>query len=141
MLRVLIVDDCPDTAGSLRVLTRLWGHDARTAADGVSALTEAAAFQPHVVLLDLGLARMDGFEVARRLREMSGVQGVLLVALTGHGREQDRARAASAGFNYFLLKPFNLDQLERVLRSRAASIDSSSSIPSGTTWGTSDSPT
>jgi DNA-binding response OmpR family regulator len=126
MLRVLIVDDCPDTAGSLRVLTKLWGHDARTAADGERAIAEAISFQPHVVLLDLGLPRLDGCEVARRLRETPGLEGVMLVALTGHGREEDRARAAHAGFDYFLLKPFNLDQLERLLKTRAGSLSKES---------------
>ena len=126
MLRVLIVDDCPDTAGSLRVLVRLWGHDARTAGDGERALAEAAVFLPHVILLDIGLPRLDGCEVARRLRATPSLDRALLVALTGYGREQDRLRAAQAGFNYFLLKPFNLDQLEHLLQARAESLVSES---------------
>jgi CheY-like chemotaxis protein len=120
MLRVLIVDDCPDTAGSLGVLTRIWGHEARTATDGSQAIREAVLFHPDIVLLDLGMPQPNGFEVARQLRKVPGLERVMLVALTGHGRPQDRDHASQAGFDYFMLKPFKVDQLEQLLKARAA---------------------
>jgi CheY-like chemotaxis protein len=75
-----------------------------------------------VVLLDLGLPRLDGYEVARRMRMVPGLETAMLVAVTGHGRAEDRARAGEAGFDYFMLKPFDPDQLERLLSARAASL-------------------
>jgi two-component system, sensor histidine kinase len=122
MLRVLIVDDCPDTTRSLSVLTRLWGHEARVAHDGARALEEARGFRPDVVLLDIGMPRLDGLEAARQLRQTPGMEGVMLVAVTGHGREEDRHRASQAGFDYFLLKPFSLESLEHLLTARARSL-------------------
>src|SRR5436190_852744 len=91
-LRILVVDDCEDFVSSLCHLLRLWGHEARAATDGPEALVAAAVFQPEVVLLDLGLPRMDGYAVARRLREVPGLAGVRLAALTGFGADEDRAR-------------------------------------------------
>jgi CheY-like chemotaxis protein len=104
-LRVLVVDDCPDTRQSLCVLLDLWGHEVRAAADGPAALAEASAFGPEVVLLDIGLPGLDGYEVARRLRRQPGTARALLVAVTGYGQEQDVARARQAGFDHHLVKP------------------------------------
>jgi CheY-like chemotaxis protein len=114
-LRVLVVDDCPDTRGSLCLLLDLWGHKARTAADGPSALAEAFAFHPEVVLLDIGLPQMDGYEVARELRRLPGTRHALLVATTGFGQGQDVTRAREAGFDHHLLKPFDPDVLQALL--------------------------
>ena len=113
--RVLIVDDNRDAADSLAVLLKLAGHEVRVAYDGPSALAEAPNFRPDVVLLDIGLPRMDGCEVARRLRQQPGMENVLLVALTGFGQEQDRRRSHEAGFNAHCVKPVDFEVLQAVL--------------------------
>jgi CheY-like chemotaxis protein len=117
-LRILVVDDNADAADSLALLLGLLGHAVRTAYDGPATLEVAQAFLPQVVLLDLGLPRMDGYEVARRLRHESGLGEVVLVATTGFGREADRHRCQQAGFDHFLLKPFDLDALVPLLAAR-----------------------
>src|SRR5438874_945707 len=104
--QVLVVDDCPDTRATLRILLGLWGHEAREAADGASALAQAASFLPDVVLLDVGLAGEDGCEVARRLRELPGLGHARLVAMTGFGRPGEVERFLRSGFDDHLLKPF-----------------------------------
>jgi CheY-like chemotaxis protein len=89
-----------------------------TAHDGPSALEQAAAFAPDVVLLDIGLPGFDGYEVARRLRELPELRKTLIVALTGFGQESDRERALHAGFDEHLVKPVDLDVVQAVLRRR-----------------------
>jgi CheY-like chemotaxis protein len=113
-LRILVVDDLRDAADSLALLLGLMGHAARAAYDGPTALRVACGFKPDVVLLDLCLPGMDGYEVARRLREETG-QDALLVAATGLGREEDHRRSREAGFDRLLLKPLDLDELARLL--------------------------
>jgi signal transduction histidine kinase/ActR/RegA family two-component response regulator len=113
--RVLLVDDNADASASLALVLRLRGHEVATAADGPEALQLAHSFRPEVVLLDLGLPGMDGCEVARRLRGTAETAGVHLVALTGHGQEEDRRRAREAGCAAHLVKPTDLDEIERVL--------------------------
>jgi CheY-like chemotaxis protein len=113
-LRVLAVDDSADTASSLAMLLRLWGHEARTARDGPAALAAAAEFAPEVALLDLGLPRMDGYELGRRLRELPGLGRLLLVALTGYADAEYRRRSAAAGFAFHLVKPPDPSELEGV---------------------------
>jgi PAS domain S-box-containing protein len=112
--RVLVVDDNVDSATSLMMLLQVMGHEAQCAHDGVEALEAAERFAPDTVLLDIGLPRLNGYEVARRLRDEGG-HHYLLVALTGWGQEEDRARAHAAGFDYHLVKPVDLDQLGRIL--------------------------
>jgi len=113
--RVLIVDDNVDAAESLAVVLRIGGHELRTAHDGPAALQAAQAFRPEVILLDIGLPMMDGYEVARRLRATPGMGNAVLVALTGYGQEEDRRQAASAGFDVHLTKPASLAALQAVL--------------------------
>ena len=120
-LRVLVVDDCPDTRMTLRLLLALWGHEVREAADGPAALEAAARFRPHVVLLDLVLPGLDGFEVARRLRRLSACEGARLAAISGYGREEDVARCREAGFDHHLLKPFSVAELGQLLADWAGS--------------------
>jgi PAS domain S-box-containing protein len=103
--RVLVVDDNVDAAESLALLLRATGHEVRTAYDGPAALREAEALRPEVVLLDVGLPRIDGYEVARRLRQQGGLKSALVVALTGYGQDEDRRRALEAGFDVHLVKP------------------------------------
>ncbi len=112
--RVLVIDDNQDTAASLAMLLRLWGHEIRTANDGASGLKAAESYRPQVVLLDIGLPGMDGYELARRLRAEFGSR-LLLVALTGYGQEEDRQKALRAGFNAHLVKPAAPAELKALL--------------------------
>ncbi|MGH9938731.1 MAG: PAS domain-containing protein [Blastocatellia bacterium] len=117
--RILIVDDNVDSAESMAVLLRLDGHEVRLAHDGLAAVEEACAFRPDVVFLDLDLPKLDGYEVARRLRPAMG--GMTLVAMTGYGQEEDRRRTREAGFHSHLVKPVDFDLLEEMLSSLAPS--------------------
>jgi CheY-like chemotaxis protein len=103
--RILVADDDPDGAETLAVMLRSSGHEVRVADDGPATLEVANDFRPQVVFLDLGMPGMDGYQIARRLRQMDGLDTSLLVALTGYGREVDRQRAYDAGFDVFLVKP------------------------------------
>jgi len=103
--RILVADDDLDGAETLAIVLRVAGHDVQIAHDGPSTLRIAADFQPDVVFLDVGMPGMDGFETARQLRQSVELDKTVLVALTGYGREEDRARAAQAGFDHFLVKP------------------------------------
>ena len=112
--RVLVVDDNLDSADTMAELVRIWGFDVRTAHDGPAALECARSFRPHVILLDVGLPGMDGYELARRLRA-EGLAGDLLVSVTGYGQEEDRRKAEQAGFHHHLTKPVNPDTLLRLV--------------------------
>ena len=117
---VLVVDDCPDAANSLALLLKCWGYQAEVAYDGPSALAAALARPPAAVLLDLVMPGMGGCEVARRLRGRPWTTGALLVALTGSGREEDMRLCYAAGFDLHLLKPYDPEELRRVLDGRFA---------------------
>jgi CheY-like chemotaxis protein len=119
--RVLIVDDCPDAAGSLAILLGLWGHEVSMARDGPSALEASHSFQPQAVLLDIGLPGMNGWEVARRIRQQEGGQNILVVAVSGYGQEQDQRHSREAGCDFHLIKPFDADELRRMLQPRRKS--------------------
>ena len=112
--RVMVVDDNLDSADTMAELIRIWGHEVRTANDGPSAIECARGFRPQVVLLDVGLPGMDGYELARRLRA-EGLAGTLLVSVTGYGQEEDRRRAQEAGFDHHLTKPVDPDTLLRIV--------------------------
>jgi PAS domain S-box-containing protein len=114
-LRVLIVDDNIDAAESLALLLDMVGHETRTAPDGPTALGTAFTFLPDVVLLDIGLPGMSGYDVARQLRQAPGLSGVLLVAMTGWGQEDDQRRSREAGFDYHLVKPVDANALQQLL--------------------------
>jgi len=122
--RILVVDDNGDAADSLAMLLRLMGNDVRTAPDGPAALEAARAYRPDVVLLDLGLPGMSGYEVCRRLREGHFANGPLVVALTGYGQDEDRRRTREAGFDRHLVKPVNPDELRGVLAEGPGSANS-----------------
>jgi len=115
--RILVVDDNKDSAEIPAKLLNLRGNSVRAAYDGPSALETAAAFQPNVVLLDIGLPGMNGYEVAKRIREQPQLQNVVLIALTGWGQEADRRRSHEAGFDHHLVKPVSLATLQRLLAS------------------------
>lgn len=118
--RVLVVDDNVDSAESMAVLLRLYGHDVRLAHDGQAALEEALSFRPDVMFLDLSLPKIDGYEVARRLRLEPAMSGMTLVAMTGYGQEEERRRTREAGFHIHLVKPVDFDMLRELLSSLPA---------------------
>jgi CheY-like chemotaxis protein len=119
--RVLVVDDATDARNSLRLLFEMWGLEVRDAADGHAALEVVRTFLPDIAVLDIRLPGMDGFELARRLRRLPGLEAVELVAITGHHVETDDGDAVSAGFKRLLLKPYDPRELESVVSSwRAA---------------------
>jgi len=113
--RILVVDDNLDGAESLSMLLGLAGHATRTAHNGPDALTAAAEFKPEVVFLDIGLPGMNGYEVARKLRSAPDFASTTLIALTGWGSEDDKARARAAGFDFHLTKPVDAAQVQSLL--------------------------
>ncbi len=113
--RILVVDDNRDAADSLALMLQLMGHETHTGHDGLEAVALAAAHQPEVVLLDIGMPNLDGYGAARRIRELPGAADIVLVALTGWGQEEDRRKSAAAGFNRHLVKPVDLAALQDVL--------------------------
>src|SRR5207247_2779438 len=112
-MRVLVVDDAPDVLATFSVLLKMWGHEVRVAADGLSALALAADFRPDAVLLDVSIPGADGFEVARRLRALPGGDKALLVAATGLAGDQLDEMGGLGNFDLHLQKPINLDELKR----------------------------
>ena len=116
-LRVLVVDDNIDAADTLAALLEMSGHAIRVANDGYQAIEMAQAFRPQVVFLDIGLPGMNGYEVARRLREVPGMESGILVALTGWGTREDRERSSEAGFDHHLTKPADMSAVETLLAS------------------------
>lgn len=113
--RILIVDDNADTAKGLARLLRLLGHDIRTANDGPEAIAVVQSYRPDIVLLDIGLPGMDGYEVARRLRNDETGSDCVIVAISGYGQEDDRRRGREAGFDFHLVKPVDPDALLTLL--------------------------
>jgi CheY-like chemotaxis protein len=114
--RILVVDDNRDSANTLGALLETVGADVRIAYDGPGALEAIGTFRPSVVLLDLGMPGMDGYEVARRIRAHPGADDTTLIALTGWGEPSDRRRTELAGFHHHLVKPVDLDTMRAVLR-------------------------
>ena len=114
-LRILVVDDSEDSVESLALLLGIWGHEVTTAKDGAGALDLVSRNPPHVVLLDIGLPGMSGYEVAKRIRAGEGGEDIVLVALTGYGQAEDRRRAKEAGFTVHLVKPVVPEALQRLL--------------------------
>jgi DNA-binding response OmpR family regulator len=118
--RVLVVDDCRDTTASMALLLRAWGYDVRTANDGWAALALAGDYAPDIVLLDIGLPGLDGFQVARRLRQQPGLERAFVLSLSGYGQEADCCRAREAGCDRHLLKPVDPDELQRILEAHGS---------------------
>ena len=113
--RILVVDDNKDSAETLGMMLRLTGNVVVVANDGPSALAQASVFRPHIVLLDIGLPGITGYDVARQLREMPYMRNALLIAQTGWGQDVDRRLSAEAGFNHHLVKPIEPKILEELL--------------------------
>lgn len=118
--RVMVVDDNSDAADMLAMLLQLDGHEVQALYSSRDALERAQSFRPDVMLLDIGLPDINGFEVAQRLRAMPQFGGTRLVAVTGYGRTEDRARTRAAGFDDHLVKPVEAADLKRVLAGDAA---------------------
>jgi CheY-like chemotaxis protein len=116
-LRVIVVDDNRDAADSCAVLLGLSGHDVQSAYSGSRALALAETFHPHVLLLDIGLPDVNGYELARNIRAAPWGRGVVLIAVTGWGQTEDRRRAFDAGFDHHLTKPIAPESLEVLLQS------------------------
>jgi CheY-like chemotaxis protein len=114
-LRILIAEDNADSAVSMAMLLRMYGHDVEIAANGPTALEKARRVKPDVVLLDIGLPGMTGYDVARQLSDHPPRKTPLLIAVTGFGQEVDRRHSAEAGFDLLLLKPVDPDQLRVIL--------------------------
>jgi CheY-like chemotaxis protein len=118
--KILVVDDNHDSALSLAMMLSIMGHDTRTAHDGESAVASAETFLPDVVLLDIGLPKLNGYEVAQRIREKSWGASMYLIAVTGWGQDEDRQRSSEVGLNLHMVKPVEPSALEKLLASLPA---------------------
>ena len=113
--RILVVEDNPDAREALVLLLESWGHRVEQAGDGLSGLEAARANPPAVALIDVGLPGIDGYTLARELRGTPNCATVRLIALTGYSRSSDRERGHAAGFDAYLVKPVDPDQLRRIV--------------------------
>jgi CheY-like chemotaxis protein len=113
--RILVVDDNEDSAVLLARLLALAGHQTATAHDGLKAVELVATYQPDMVLLDIGLPKMNGYDVCRTIRQQTARAAPLMVALTGWGQDEDRRRSLEAGFDVHLVKPVNYDSLKQLI--------------------------
>jgi CheY-like chemotaxis protein len=116
-LRILVADDNRDSTATLGMLLRILGNDVRTAHDGLEAVGEAGEFRPDVILLDIGMPKMNGYEAARKIRSESWGRRVVLIALTGWGQERDRQLSREAGFDHHYVKPVDPATLTKLLAS------------------------
>jgi len=117
--KILVADDNEDAADSLAMLLELRGHEVQTVYDGLAAVEAAETFRPEIVILDIGMPKLDGYDACRRIRETTWGQRVVLIAQTGWGQPEDRRRAAEAGFDVHLTKPVDPDRLMAVLAEHA----------------------
>lgn len=122
--RILVVDDNVDSAESLAMLMKIAGHEVQMAHDGLEAVSASLAFKPDVVLLDIGLPKLNGYEVARRIREQPSGSEIVLIALTGWGQEEDRRKSKESGFNAHIVKPVDHPELKKILDSLIPSAQS-----------------
>jgi signal transduction histidine kinase len=118
-LRVLVVDDSVDSAESMAIILEMSGHDVRKAHNGPDALRTASDYRPDVVLMDIGMPGMSGHEVAQKMRETSATRDIVLIAMTGYGRQVDREQSRAAGFDHHLVKPLDFEKLNEVLTTSA----------------------
>jgi PAS domain S-box-containing protein len=118
--RILVVDDNRDGAVSLAEMLHLIGHDTRTAHDGLEAVAVAEAFRPDVILMDIGMPKLNGYDACRRIRDKKWGRGVILIAQTGWGQDEDKRKSHDAGFDFHVTKPVNPVELERILAGLSA---------------------
>ena len=114
-LRVLVVEDDPDTAVSLEMLLRLYAYDVQVARDGAIALRAVLDGQPDVVLLDIGLPKLDGWQLAKEIRCHTGMKRPFLIAISGYGMQADQMRSREAGIDLHLVKPVEPEMLQQIL--------------------------
>ena len=114
--RILVVDDNVDAANALRYLLENDGHEVKVTGDGIAGLALARDFKPDFLLLDIGLPSMNGYEIAKQVREDKALRDVTIVAITGYGQVNDRARASAAGFDHHLTKPVEFHSLQKLFR-------------------------
>jgi PAS domain S-box-containing protein len=131
--RILVVDDSRASARTLATVLKLLGHEVRTAYDGIEAVEAAQEFRPEIVLMDVGMPRLNGYAAARRIREQPWAQAAIIIALTGWGREGDRIQSEEAGCNAHLVKPVNIADLQALLSELTADADRHGIGPR--TWG------
>jgi CheY-like chemotaxis protein len=117
--RILVVDDNRDSAASMAAILQILGHDVQTAFDGEEAIAAAEQFKPTVILMDVGLPKLNGYEATRRIREAPWATSATILAVTGWGQEDDRAESRSAGCDGHLVKPVQLEELLPFLRHAA----------------------
>ena len=115
--RILVADDNADAAESLAQVLRMMGNEVRTVADGIEVIEQAPGFDPDIVMLDIGMPRLNGYEACRRLREQEGGGELVIIAVTGWGQDEDRARSREAGFDLHLTKPVDPLGVEALLAS------------------------
>ena len=120
--RILVADDNSDAAESLAIMLRIGGNEVRTGRDGVEAVSLAESYRPEVVLLDIGMPRMNGYEAARSIRREPWGKHMMLIALTGWGQDEDKRRALEAGFDHHMTKPVDADALEKLVASARPSV-------------------
>jgi CheY-like chemotaxis protein len=116
-LKILVVDDSRDAADTFAILLELSGHHVQTAYTGQRGLELAETFRPHVLLLDIGIPDLDGYQLAKKIRASPWGRGTILIAVTGWGQEEDRRRAFEAGFNHHLTKPIAAETVESLIQS------------------------
>jgi signal transduction histidine kinase/ActR/RegA family two-component response regulator len=119
VLRILVVDDSVDSAESMSLVLGIGGHEVRVEHNGPDALRAAEEYRPDVVLMDIGMPGMNGYEVARKMRESPDMRQAALIAMTGYGRQADRDQSKAAGFNHHLVKPVDFDTLHNLLSTTA----------------------
>ena len=119
--RILLADDNVDFAESLSILLEAGGHEVAVTHDGLQALETAAAFKPELCFLDIGLPRLHGYDLARRLRALPATRGVYMVAISGWGQPEDKRRSHEAGFDHHLAKPVEFERIQDLLDQFAAS--------------------
>lgn len=122
-LKVLVADDNRDGADGFAMLLDLLGHDVRTAYTGKQAVVLAEEFRPHLVMLDIGMPEMNGYEVARHIRQQAWGRDMVLVAITGWGQDEDRLQAEAAGFDHHRAKPVELDALDPIVAQARARME------------------
>jgi CheY-like chemotaxis protein len=115
--RILVVDDNKDSADSLSMLLRVKGHEVRTARDGLQAIEITPDFLPNVILMDIGMPKLNGYDTTRQIRTLPSGKDVMIIALTGWGQPEDLRQSTEAGCSAHLVKPIDLAELERLLLS------------------------
>jgi CheY-like chemotaxis protein len=117
--RILVADDNADSASSMALLLEILGNEVRTAGDGLEAVEVASSFRPDVILMDIGMPRLDGYDACRRIREEPWGRDIVLIALTGWSQDEDVRQARDAGFDHHLVKPVEPAALEKLLETGA----------------------